>query len=343
MSPEQASGRGPRGRPARPTSTRSGAILYEMLAGRPAVPGRDPAGDARASSSTRTRSAPTRLRAEGPARPGDDLPEVPGEAPRAPLRRRPRSWPRTSTGSSTTSSIRARPVAAPERVWRWCRRKTLAGRRAGPGRGWRSPSTIGLSISLAVYQYQAAAADRRGARARSESRRRQVDQLAAHLAYDHGQALCEQGDVAQGLLWLVRGPEGGRARRRRRPGAGLPARPRRLAGPDPPAPGPLGAPRRRSRPSPSAPTAGPSPPPATTARSGSGTPPPASRSARPCTTREGHGRWPSAPTAGPSLTGCDDSVARLWDVATGAPVGPDLRPRRRRSSAWPSAPTAGPS
>ena len=41
-----------------------------------------------------------------------------------------------------------------------------------------------------------------------QSRQRQVDQQAAHLAYEHGQALCEQGDVGQGILWLVRGLKG---------------------------------------------------------------------------------------------------------------------------------------
>ena len=38
--------------------------------------------------------------------------------------------------------------------------------------------------------------------------------MAAHLAYDHGQALCEQGDVGHGLLWLVRGLQGAAHARR---------------------------------------------------------------------------------------------------------------------------------
>ena len=65
-------------------------------------------------------------------------------------------------------------------------------------------TTIGLSISLAVHQYRAAS---RLSEVLEEvqSRQRQVDQQTSHLAFQHGQALCEQGDVAQGMLWLVRG------------------------------------------------------------------------------------------------------------------------------------------
>ncbi len=100
-------------------------------------------------------------------------------------------------------SVRARPVAAPERFWRWCRRKrslALALALAVIA----IIATIVLSISLAVYHYRAAS--RIGAALQEvQSRRLQVDQMAAHLAYDHAQALCEQGDVCQGLLWLIRG------------------------------------------------------------------------------------------------------------------------------------------
>ncbi len=65
-------------------------------------------------------------------------------------------------------------------------------------------TTIALSVSLAIHQYRAAS--RLGeALQEVKSRQRLVDQQASHLAYQHGQALCEQGDVAQGMLWLVRG------------------------------------------------------------------------------------------------------------------------------------------
>ncbi len=80
---------------------------------------------------------------------------------------------------------------------------------AGAGFRWASPSlagasTIGLSIFLAVYHYQAAS--RIGEALKEvEAHRLQVNQMAAQLAFDHGQAICEQGEIAQGVLWQPRG------------------------------------------------------------------------------------------------------------------------------------------
>ena len=91
------------------------------------------------------------------------------------------------------------------------------------------------------------------------------------------------------------------------------------------------------------------PPPATTGRCGCGIRPPASRSAHPSTghtgsvsgvafSPDGHSCWP--PPA-------DDGTVRLWDPATGQPVGAAAdRPHRRgerggvqpgRARCWPSA------
>jgi len=38
--------------------------------------------------------------------------------------------------------------------------------------------------------------------------RREVDRLAANLAYKHGHALCEKDDVGEGILWLLRALKG---------------------------------------------------------------------------------------------------------------------------------------
>ena len=57
MAPEQAEGKTKRGRARSPTSTALGAILYELLTGRPAVPGHDGPGDARAGQDRRAGAA----------------------------------------------------------------------------------------------------------------------------------------------------------------------------------------------------------------------------------------------------------------------------------------------
>ena len=99
--------------------------------------------------------------------------------------------------------VKARPASALERLARWARRNPSLAFTAGLA-AVLVAATIGLSASLAVHEYRAAS--RLGeALALVQSRGRQVDQQAAHLAYEHGQALCEQGEVAQGMLWLVRG------------------------------------------------------------------------------------------------------------------------------------------
>jgi WD40 repeat protein/tRNA A-37 threonylcarbamoyl transferase component Bud32 len=104
--------------------------------------------------------------------------------------------------------VKARPVAAIERGWRWCRRKSSLALALGLA-GVAILAVIALSIRLAVYHYQAAS--RLGeALHEVRSKRRQVDEQSAHLAYEHGQSLCEQGDVAQGMLWLARGMKSAR-------------------------------------------------------------------------------------------------------------------------------------
>ena len=79
-----------------------------------------------------------------------------------------------------------------------------------------------------------------------------------------------------------------------------------------------------------------------TGRRGSGTPPPASPSAHRCRTRTVIRPWPSAPMARRSPTGSEDKTARLWDAATGKPIGSPCC-TRALSLPWPSAPMARPS
>ena len=61
------------------------------------------------------------------------------------------------------------------------------------------------------------------------------------------------------------------------------------------------------------------------ARRRSGTRRPVRSSGRPCTIKAGSWPWPSAPTDRRLLTGSHDKTARLWDTATGKPIGPALQ------------------
>ena len=70
---------------------------------------------------------------------------------------------------------------------------------------------------------------------------------------------------------------------------------------------------------------------ARTRRRGCGTPAPASRSARPRGPRgRGAGPRPSAPTARRVVTAVGDETARLWDAATGSPIGDASRATQGR-------------
>jgi eukaryotic-like serine/threonine-protein kinase len=99
--------------------------------------------------------------------------------------------------------IRARPVRLWERIWRYARRRPAE----AAAMALAVMSAIGVSIGFAVYQYKIASQLEAYVQ-EIQARERQNDRLAADLAYDHGQILCEQGDVGQGMLWLVRGLKG---------------------------------------------------------------------------------------------------------------------------------------
>jgi|GEM_PF-698925 len=200
MSPEQASGRlGEIGPESDVYSL--GAILYEMLAGVPPFRSGTPLDTLR------------KLLNEEPVRPSTLSARVPRDLEticlkcleKPPLRRYASAGELADDLNRFLNheSVRARPVAAPERFWRWCRRKRSLALVMALAMA-AIAATIVLSISLAVYHYRAAS--RIGEALQEVQKKRiQLDQMAAHLAYDHAQSLCEQGDVCQGLLWLIRG------------------------------------------------------------------------------------------------------------------------------------------
>jgi WD40 repeat protein len=200
IAPEQASGRV---RDVGPTADvySLGAILYEMLTGSP------PFRSATALETLR------RVQCEEPVRPTRLQPGIPRDLETICLKCLEKN-PRLRYASAQELAdelaryldhkpIKARPLRAPARFGRWCRRQPALAGALGLAllALW---ATVGVSISFAFYQYQAKA--RLGAALKQvESHQRDVDLLATNMAYEHGQGLCEQGDVGQGMLWLVRG------------------------------------------------------------------------------------------------------------------------------------------
>lgn len=118
--------------------------------------------------------------------------------------------------------VRARPVGNVEKLGRWCRRNpSLAG--ASALAVLALVATAGVSIVYAVHHAEAAAqlrlenqrTDNALQEARdnfrrlqeTEERRRQALRLSAFMALDRGQNQCELGETARGMLWLARGLE----------------------------------------------------------------------------------------------------------------------------------------
>ncbi|WP_422928451.1 serine/threonine-protein kinase [Singulisphaera sp. PoT] len=98
--------------------------------------------------------------------------------------------------------ILARPTGAIERLGKWARRQ--------PGMASLSAAllvTVAFAFALVFSQWRRAerkAAAETRALAVALSAQRQALEGQAQLAMDHGRALCEQGEVGQGMAWLAR-------------------------------------------------------------------------------------------------------------------------------------------
>jgi WD40 repeat protein len=98
--------------------------------------------------------------------------------------------------------IRARTTGTAERAWKWARRN--------PGVATLSAAlmmTAALAFVLVSWQWRRAEAKSVAeALAHTEARRAHCEAVRgrAELAMDHGRALCEQGEIGQGMLWLAR-------------------------------------------------------------------------------------------------------------------------------------------
>ena len=101
--------------------------------------------------------------------------------------------------------IQARPVGRAEKLWRWCRRNpSLATATA-----MMAAALVAVAIVSAAFAFREAAHAREltTALADSEEQRRKADYRLAESYLDRGITLCEQGDMARGMLWLVMGLE----------------------------------------------------------------------------------------------------------------------------------------
>jgi WD40 repeat protein len=227
MAPEQALGRS--GQVGPETDVYAlGAILYEMLTGRPPLRGETPM-DTMMLAVSQEPVPPTQLQ-----------PKIPRDLELICLKclskeRRRRFASATQLAEELRRFLKGepllytRPVGRAERTWRWCRRNPLV---AVLMLLVVLSLTFGMTLSsaLAVHAYLAAGraerekqhAEREQARAEQESTRadakaaeaeasaRQARQdrfeaqfLSAGLSLSQGQTLCERGDVGRGLLWFA--------------------------------------------------------------------------------------------------------------------------------------------
>jgi WD40 repeat protein len=100
--------------------------------------------------------------------------------------------------------IRARPAGRPERLWRWCRRNPALAAAGGLTVAALLAVTV-LAVIVAAGQSELARRQQRE-KEQAEATLRASKRLSAILALDRGLTLCQE-DVAGGLLWLARSLE----------------------------------------------------------------------------------------------------------------------------------------
>jgi WD40 repeat protein len=192
MSPEQAAGR--HDLVDRRTDVYGlGAMLYEVLTGRPPFTGTD------------NQDIRRQVCTQAPAHPCAVCPTAPPALAAVCLRALAREPGQRYAGAlEMAEEVRRWLADEPVRAYRepWDRRLARWGRRH---RAWvRAGAAAVLAVTLVsvLATLLIAAAWRR-----EQSNRQQAESLSAALALERGQLLCEQGDVAAGLLWLSRSLE----------------------------------------------------------------------------------------------------------------------------------------
>jgi WD40 repeat protein len=192
MAPEQAAGR--QDLVDRRTDVYGlGAMLYEMLTGRPPFTGSD-AEEARRKVCT-----------VPPAHPCAVFPSAPPALAAVCLRALAKEpGQRYASALELAEEVRHWLADEPVQAYRepWGLRLARWGRRH---RAWvRAGAAAVLAVTIVSFLAILLIA---GAWQREQSKRQQAESLSAGFALERGQLLCEQGDVTAGLLWLGRSLE----------------------------------------------------------------------------------------------------------------------------------------
>jgi WD40 repeat protein len=94
--------------------------------------------------------------------------------------------------------VQARRTSLSERAWRWCRRN--------PARATAASLAVVAMLAVVALAIGSVFVMRlRQEQAKTEKYRHEAEQLSASLALERGLTLAEQGEVAQGMLWMIRG------------------------------------------------------------------------------------------------------------------------------------------